>query len=312
LNTSSQVTGLGLAAQEVVTSAVSIEGYSVAFAPAVPLTPSAPHLGAGWTGTSAILAATGGWSRTVTTSYSGLPTPDSRVTARQNLTAGGSLSVTGSVQAPFPLTSGESVLPVSLSTGTGTFRLLDGIALDVLGGSLFAASASPSTGILETPAGLDYDGAVGSHLGIVAASLEFQPLVAAPVGSSPAPAGASVAGFEPPSWTVQAAPEPVSAALAFFSQHGLTPAQVAVSPGTPARSIEAIPLAWVVAGAAVIGCVVALGLRWRATPDDDLSRVGPLEPPVERSASPMPSVASPSGALPSSEPRARDPFDDLL
>ncbi|MCI4317548.1 MAG: hypothetical protein L3J96_03335 [Thermoplasmata archaeon] len=292
LNATSAVSGSGIPASSVAVNQLSSEQYSVAFSPSAAIAPTNPSAGTIWSSASTTQGVSGHWSRSMSTVYTGLPTPDSKVTTRQNLTSGGSFS--------------RLSFPIGVTAG-GQFQLIDGVMLTVPGASLFGSTSVVATGVSENTSSVDYDPTISAHLGIAASALRFAPTVAAPLGSAPAPAGAAVAGFEPPVWTIQSLPEPVSSAEAFFTHAGWIVPSATAPGGALPPTTNMVPLPLIVGVAAVIGIAVALGIRWRSEP----------ERPLPNSASvqlqdPMVSEPRPIEPASSSAPVARDPFDDLL
>jgi hypothetical protein len=284
------------------------------FSPSLLLLPSSPVSGDAWSAPAQIESASGGWSRSVATTYAGLSTPDSRVAAEQNLSPGSTVVAMGAIAPGASLSTGEPVLPTSVAL-SGQFRLLDGIDLDALGASLFAPPAGPVaivTGISENSSALDYDPTVVAHLGITSSVLRFAPAVAPPTGAAAAPPGVAVLDFEPPGWAVQALPESASSAEASFTSWGLVPSVQA--PANPATLSNAggIPIAILLGVAALVGIAVAIGVRWRSAPEtvapggNGQIRPQRIEEPEPRSPTTPAMPADPIATPP------RDPFDDLL
>jgi hypothetical protein len=306
LNTTSAVSGSGIPSSSVAVNQLSSEQYSVAFSPSAAIAPTNPSAGTIWNSASTTQGVSGHWSRWMSTVYTGLPTPDSKVTTRQNLTSGGAFTVWGMVSPTSSLGVGESVLPIGVTAG-GPFQLIDGVLLTVPGASLFASTSLAATGVSENTTSVDYDPAISAHLGIAASALRFAPTVAAPLGAAPAPAGAAVAGLEPPVWTIQSLPEPVSSAEAFFTHAGWIVPSATAPASAPSPTTNILPVPLIIGVAAIIGIAVALGIRWRSDPEQPLPNPGTVRP-----QDPLVSEPRPNEPASYSAPVARDPFDDLL
>jgi len=253
-------------------------------------------------------------------------TPDATDVARESVTSIPSFGIAATQSSKLTLAGGESTVPESVAPNPAAFQFVDGLLPEPAGASLFDGTVSGAAfpaGVAATADALDFDASATGHLGLAAASLTFAPTVNAPAGAAAAPTGASVGQFEPSGWIVQAQPATVGTAEASFAAWGFQVASPLGGPGPNPPSGGAIPVpvgrvALVVALAAVVGTIVAVGARF-ALPE--WASVAPVMPVAPGAATPprtprTTSRAAPIRAPPSevapSVPAERDPFDDLL
>lgn len=305
------VTGSSASPASEVVSGSAQEGFTLAFSPALALFPLSTDT-AGWSSAASVLA-TGSWSSALSIVYAGLPTPDARTNAHQNLSAA-SVSLTGTLGDAFALATGEEVVPQTVEASGGS-GLLDGLFWSPAGASLFPpGAAGPGSSFLaEVPTTVDLDPAVASHLGLAGASVLIAPRLGVPTQSVAAPAGANLSSLAPAGWLVQSQPETPAAAAAFFANAGVR----AASPAPIAAPSAAAPVgswALVVGLGALIGLAAAVGTRWMPDAWTGGPGIASRLPrrPLAAAPGPVAPAVTPLPRLPESAAPSREPFDDLL
>lgn len=300
-------------------SVASTATESIAFTPALGLVPVNHVPGASWESNASYNG-----SESASVAYHLDSSQGGNVSGNpqgsQNIS--GQIYLFGGDQSFFTLRNGWLTNAIAFEFSRG-LRFWDGIFLVPATGDLFLGNDQP----WQTPGGpfitagttaLDFDPAFG-HFGVVASSVDFDPIqLGESAGLPPSEGWSAPGGFSPhsaqpradPPQTVTVQTEPVAAPTAESTVGGVTHVPLGFSSIRPAPSGQAILAPWVViAVAGVIGLLGAAALQGQRRADSRGPRGNEAYDTYRAGLGPEPSTAI---AESSTAPAVEDPFRDLV